>query len=252
MSLAEIAPFAIAQPVVVKGDIAANVARHVALAEAAAGEGARLVLFPELSLTGYEPALAAALAVAADDVQLAPLREAAMRLGVVLVTGAPLRTAGLPRIAALSFLPDGTVQVYTKQYLHPGEEAAFAVGDGGSALAMQGVRIALAVCAEIAHPEHAAAAARGGAGLYAASVLISENGYAHDAALLRGHAREHRMPVAMANHGGPTGGWQIAGRSALWDENGDLVIAAGGGGECLLLARRDRDGWQARAIAPGA
>lgn len=248
----DIGPFAVAQAVAVKGDIAANVARHVALAESAARHGARLVLFPELALTGYEPALAAGLALHAGDARLAPLREAAGRHDIVLVTGAPLKTDGMPRIAALSFLPDGTVQVYTKQHLHPGEDAAFAVGDGGAGLQLDGVPVALAVCAEIAHAGHPAAAARAGAALYAASMLVSENGYEADANLLRGHAREHRMPVAMANHGGPSGGWRCAGRSAVWDENGSIVIAADGAGECLLLAWRDGDGWQARSIdVPG-
>ncbi|GGX82718.1 carbon-nitrogen hydrolase family protein [Massilia dura] len=240
----DIAAFAIAQPVVVKGDIAANVARHVVLAEAAARHGARLVLLPELALTGYEPALAAGLALDADDPRLAPLRHAAMRLGIVLVTGAPWKTSGLPRIAALSFLPGGTMQVYTKQHLHPGEEAAFAVGEGGAGLVAGDARIALAVCAEIAHAQHPAAAALAGADLYAASVLVSENGYEHDAGLLRGYARQYGMPVAMANHGGPTGGWSCAGRSALWDETGQPVIAADGVGECLLLAERERGRWR--------
>lgn len=246
----DIAPFAIAQPVVARGDIAANAARHVALAQAAACHGARLVLFPELALTGYEPALAEALALDPRDPRLEPLRDAAIRLGLVLVTGAPWRADGLPRIAAPAFLPDGTLQVYTKQHLHPGEEADFAAGDGGAGLRLNGTHVALAVCAEIAHADHPAAAARGGADLYAASVLVSEKGYEHDAGLLRGYAREHRMPVAMANHGGPTGGWVSAGRSALWDENGDIVIAAEGAGEYLLLASRDRDGWHARVIDP--
>ena len=244
----DIGPFAIAQPVVIRGDIAANVARHVALAETAARHGVRLVLFPELALTGYEPSLAASLALAADDARLLPLREAAIRLGLVLVTGAPWKTAGLPRIAALSFLPDGALQVYTKQHLHPGEDAAFAIGDGGAGLRLGEAPVALAVCAEIAHAEHPAAAARGGAALYAASVLVSENGYEADAALLRGHAREHRMPVAMANHGGSTGGWRSAGRSAIWDESGDIVIAADGDGECLLVAQRADAVWRARSV----
>ncbi|QBE62478.1 carbon-nitrogen hydrolase family protein [Pseudoduganella lutea] len=244
----DIGPFAIAQTVVAKGDIDVNVARHVALAQAAADEGARLVLFPELALTGYEPALAAGLALNVDDARLTPLREAAMRYGIVLVTGAPLKSAGPPRIAALSFLPDGTVKVYTKQHLHPGEDAAFAAGDGGPALQLDGASVALAVCADVAHAEHPAAASRWGAHLYAASMLVSEHGYENDAALLRAYAREYRMPVAMANHGGPTGGWASAGRSALWDENGTAVIAAPGSGECLLLARRDGAGWHARMI----
>ena len=80
-------------------------------------------------------------------------------------------------------------------------------------------------------------------------MLISENGYAHDAALLRGYAREHRMPVAMANHGGVTGGWQSAGRSALWDDHGDVVIAADGAGGCLLLAHRQAGRWHGRQVS---
>lgn len=240
---------AAAQTVVARGDIAANVARHVALAQRAAAEGARLVLFPELSLTGYEPALAAALALLPDDARLAPLRDVAAREGIVLVAGVPLSNAGgKPMIAALTFTPQGAVRVYTKQYLHPGEEAAFAPGSGGAALDVDGSRVALAVCAEIAHAPHAAAAAQEGARLYAASVLVSVSGYAADAALLQGHAATHGMPVLMANHGGVTGGWESAGRSALWDERGELVVAAAGGGECLLVACCDEQGWRGRIL----
>jgi predicted amidohydrolase len=240
---------AAAQSVVVKGDIAANVARHVALAERAAAEGARLVLFPELSLSGYEPALAAQLALRPDDARLAPLRDVAVRAGIVVVAGAPLvNPHGQPLIAALTFTPQAALYVYTKQYLHPGEEAAFAPGTGGNALDVDGSRVALAVCAEIAHARHAAAAAEEGARLYAASVLVSVNGYVADAALLQGYARTYRMPVLMANHGGVTGGWESAGRSALWDARGELVVAAAGGGECLLVARCDDGGWSGRIV----
>ena len=245
----DLAPFAVAQSVAVRGDIGANVAGHVRLAQRAAAAGARLVLFPELALTGYEPGLAAQLALAPDDARLAPLRAVAAHAGIVIVTGAPLATAAKPAIAALSFLPDGAVEVYTKRHLHPGEETAFAPGTGGAGLFIGMAQVALAVCAEIAHPSHAAAAASGGAALYAASVLVSEQGYAADAALLQGHARTHRMPVAMANHGGPTGGWTSAGRSAVWDEAGGVVVAAEGAGECLLLARRTAGIWDGSAIA---
>lgn len=246
----DLATFAVAQTCSIKGGIVANVARHVALANEAARHGARLILFPELSLTGYEPALVAALALHADDAQLAPLRDAAMARNIAIVVGAPLATAGdKPRIAALSFLPSGAIQVYTKAHLHPGEETAFSVGSGGAGLALAGAPVALAVCAEISQASHAAAAAQSGAALYAASMLVSENGYAHDAGLLRGYAREHRMPVAMANHGGDTGGWALAGRSAVWDEEGQPVVAAAGTGECLLLARRTSGVWHGEIAA---
>jgi predicted amidohydrolase len=55
---------AVAQTCPVEGDVQANVEQHLRLAEAAAAEGARIVVFPELSLTGYELTLAQTLASA--------------------------------------------------------------------------------------------------------------------------------------------------------------------------------------------
>lgn len=50
-----------------KGDIAANIERHLAFAGRAVSMNADAVFFPELSLTGYEPALAEKLATTQDD-----------------------------------------------------------------------------------------------------------------------------------------------------------------------------------------
>jgi len=232
----------------VKGDIAANLARHLAFSRQAAALGARLALFPELSLTGYEPEVAAATALRGDDARLAPLVELAQSSGMTIVAGAPLRIDGALYIGALSFLPDGRVIEYTKQHLHDGEEKVFVAGPGGDALDIDGVPAALAVCADFTHASHAQAAADAGAKLYAASVLVSPGGYAKDSQILRGYAERHAMPVLMSNHGGPTGGWQSAGRSALWDERGQLVVE-GGPGECLVLASRTAGGWQGWVVA---
>lgn len=235
----------------IKGDIAANAARHLGLAELAAAQGARLALFPELSLTGYAPDVAAATAIRPDDPRLGPFAALARRTGMTIVVGAPTRAqAGASAallIGAFSFLPDGRVMEYSKQHLHPGEDRVFRPGCGGAALDIDGAPVALAICAEIAHASHAAAAAQAGNALYAASVLVSPGGYANDCALLEGYAASHAMPILMANHGGPTGGWQSAGRSALWDERGQLVVQAGEG-ECLLLASRTNGSWQGRVI----
>lgn len=46
---------AIAQTCLVAGDVQANLDEHVGLARLSAAEGAEVVVFPELSLTGYHP-----------------------------------------------------------------------------------------------------------------------------------------------------------------------------------------------------
>lgn len=242
---------AAAQTCSIAGDVPANLQRHLAFMQAAAEQGVQLLVFPELSLTGYEPALAAQLAIAPEDALLAPLRKMAQALQLTAVVGMPIRLApgaGVS-IGALVLGADGSLAVYTKQHLHPGEEVAFVAGPGGAALDWGDDRIALAVCADFSHASHPRLAAEAGATLYAAGVLISEGGYATDSALLQGYALEHGMLVLMANHGGPSGGYTCAGRSAIWAADGSLLGAVPGVGEALVIARRDGEHWTGQVMA---
>ncbi len=242
---------AAAQSISTPGDVPANIDRHLAFMRTAAAHGVQLLVFPELSLTGYEPSLAAELAIAPQDSVLAPLRELARALQLTTVVGMPIRLAPEAGvlIGALVLGADGSLAVYTKQHLHAGEEAAFVPGQGGAVLTLGHDRIALAVCADFSHASHPRAAAEAGATVYAAGVLISEGGYATDSALLQGYAAEHGLLVLMANHGGPSGGWACAGRSAIWATDGGLVVAAPGVGEALVIARRDGSGWAGQVMA---
>ncbi len=229
---------AAAQSISVAGDLAANIARHLRFMQVAAEQGVQLLVFPELSLTGYERGLAAELAIAPDARVLQPLRDFAREVGVISVVGMPIRLSddSPVLIGALVLGADGSLEIYSKQHLHPGEEVAFAPGTGGSTLKIGTDTVALAICADFSHASHAAAAARQGADLYAAGVLITESGYAPDTALLQGYARTHSMAVLMANHGGATGGWESAGRSAIWAADGSRRHRGRGISWWLLVA----------------
>ena len=242
--------FAAAQCSVRAGDIAANVRRHLDFMDAARRHGVDVLVFPELSLTGYEPTLAASLAQPADTDCLAPLRARAREAGMTAIVGLPLRSGpgARPFIAAFILHADGALTVQTKQHLHTGEEPYFSAGTGGPLLAARGMPLAVAICADFGQPAHAAAAAGAGARIYAASALIGTTGYPADSALLQGYAQRHRMAVLLANHGGPTGGWAAAGRSAFWDEQGRLVAAAPGPGDRLLIATTGSEGWSGDSV----
>ncbi|MFK3795211.1 MULTISPECIES: carbon-nitrogen hydrolase family protein [unclassified Pseudomonas] len=242
-----------AQYTSIAGDLDANIERHLHFMQCAARQGVEFLLFPELSLTGYEPAFARELAQGPDAECLRPLHELAKETGMTTVVGLPLRQPDSEAIliGAWVFAADGTQATYTKQHLHPGEEVVFSPGHGGSLLAMGTEQIALSVCADFTHASHAQAARQAGAGIYATSVLISENGYAHDSAMLQGYAREQGFGVLMANHGGPSGGWACAGRSAFWSPQGERVISAAGTGDCLVIARRRQGVWEGEVVQGG-
>ncbi|MNY60306.1 hypothetical protein D3C86_1968400 [compost metagenome] len=57
------------------------------------------------------------------------------------------------------------------------------------------------------------------------------------------------MLVLMANHGGATGGWESAGRSAVWAPDGSLIAAAAGTGNQMVIARRNSAGWTGEVLA---
>jgi predicted amidohydrolase len=228
---------AVAQTCPVRGDVQANLEEHVRLARVAAAEGAQVVVFPELSLTGYELDLADALAFSGDDPRLSPLLDASSFQSVTLVVGAPVRIGPRLHIGAFILSPDRTTDVYTKHYLGafppsarcdgtvpPAEATVFLPGDRNPLLRLGDNIAAVAVCADIGRASHPQQAADRGARSYLASMFVIPSEYEGEIAKLRGYAVQHSLMVAFANFGGPSGGLASGGRSAIWSEAGELLV----------------------------
>jgi predicted amidohydrolase len=252
---------AIAQTCPVMGDVAANSAEHLALIGLAVAEGAEIVLFPELSLTGYEPGMAELLAFTETDARLRPLVDAAVAGGVHVIVGAPLRIGPALHIGAFILGPSGSVALYTKRRLGafgesascdgtipPAESTVFTPGDRDPLVEYGSGRAAIAVCADIGDTAHARRARARGADTYLASMFVIPAEFDGDAAKLATYARDHAMVVAMANFGGPSGGLAAAGRSAIWTETGRLVAQLHAGGAGVAVATESRTGWHAREV----
>ncbi|MBT9513413.1 MAG: carbon-nitrogen hydrolase family protein [Acidovorax sp.] len=229
------------------GNLERNVQTHLAFVRAAVLEHVQVLVFPELSLTGYEPALMANNLLPADHPALAALGQAAQSHGITLVVGAPAAPVvqgTLPAIGAWVLGADGSMALYRKRHLHTSEEQFASAGtDDAQVHLLAGEPTGLAVCADITHPAHAQAARSAGAALYAAGVLISEKAYQAESALLQGYARDHDMAVLLANYSGPSGGYASAGRSAFWAPGGHCVVAALADAPCLVWAERGDSGW---------
>jgi predicted amidohydrolase len=211
----------VAQTRPVKGDIPANIKRHIALIELA--RGADVILFPELSLTGYEPTLAKELAIEPDDSRLDEFQAISDSSAVTLGVGAPTRSASGTRITMLLFQPRKPRLTYSKRYLHADEEPFFVAGQQIMTLNVNRAIIAPAICYELSVREHSENAARSGASVYMASVAKTAKGL--DAAIpaLTGIAREYSMTVSMANSVGECDGCECAGKTSVWNNKALLV-----------------------------
>lgn len=236
-------------------DLETNLQQHLRLVQAAARYGVQWLVFPELSLTGYELPHLQSLATHITPQTLAPLQDAARQCGMAITVGLPVQQPGLdkPGIAALTLHPQGAPSLYCKQYLHGSEQQYASPSPEAFQAHVQVLgpangpmlRIGSAICFDSNQAAHAQAAAEAGAQVYAAGVLVSPQGYEADSALWQQAAQRHRMYVLVANHGAPSGPWASAGRSACWGPDGTLLGEVPGLGEALLVLTVQA--WQHRA-----
>ncbi|OGB29047.1 MAG: hypothetical protein A3F78_19585 [Burkholderiales bacterium RIFCSPLOWO2_12_FULL_61_40] len=231
---------AAAQSISRPGDIDANVQEHLRFISAAHAAGVQMLVFPELSLSGYELPLMQRCLLHPEHPALAPIRALVQHTGMYVTVGAPVANGdALPAIGAITFRPDGSAVVYRKHHVHSSEARFASPGAQATRVVALGLEtVGQAICADIGQPTHAALAAQAGATLYLAGVLVSEAGYAKDSAALQQYAQIHGMGTLMANHGGPSGDYISAGKSAFWAPGGALVVAAPGAGPCLVIARK--------------
>lgn len=173
-----------------RGCIDENMRYHEMLIESAASAGVNLIIFPELSLTGYEPEMAEELALA-DETCLRPLQVLSDRYDMTIIVGAPLRVKeGKPAIGACVISSKRPVSCYRKMYLHPGESDYFSAGDNEYVLKARTFNVGVAICADAGQALHAERTVHMGAEIYLNSVL-SAGGYEKDAGLLKSYAKRN-------------------------------------------------------------
>ncbi len=186
-----------------------------------------MVVFPELSLTGYE---LDARPIADRDPRLTPLVRACAHTGSVALAGAPVRSGtGRSYIAMLAI--DGTAArvAHRKMWLGAAEASLFSPGERPAVLEVDGWRLGLAVCKDTGVLQHASDTATLGMDAYVAGVLET----ADDAAVVGERARRvaahHGVWVAVASFAGSTGGGcdRAAGGSGIWSPDGTEITGAG-------------------------
>ncbi len=110
---------AAATPVVHTADPAANAEEHIALIRQAGEQGVDLIVFPELSLSGYaiDDLLMQDALLAEVERQIAVLADAAEKEGMIAVVGAPLRNGDALYNCAVVLGSGAVLGVVPKTYL---------------------------------------------------------------------------------------------------------------------------------------
>lgn len=224
---------AVAQINPVKGDIPANIDLHISMIELA--QGADAIFFPELSLTGYEPELAHQLSTTIDDNRLDIFQEISNKNNIIIAAGLPTKGNGGVLITMIIFQPHTPRQAYSKQHLHSDELPFFINGNKQVFIENDTLKIAPGICYETSLPEHWEYAHDNKANVYVASVAKTAAGIERSAKLFSEMAKKYSIPVLLSNSLGPADNFISAGKSAIWNNKGEMLAQLDDSHEGILI-----------------
>jgi predicted amidohydrolase len=150
------------------GQVNENLATMARLTHAAAAEGADIVCFPELSLTGYALEQGAgrenSLPLAAAESFLTPI---AGDEGVIMLVGIAEETGQeKPFISHLVVGPEGLLGIHRKTHLGPPEKGRYQAADTLGTFSVHGTTIGIQLCYETHFPEISTTMALQGAEIF--------------------------------------------------------------------------------------
>lgn len=236
---------ALAQHDFLVGDLKGNLGKALGLVEDARAEGADLLLFPELALTGYPP----------EDLLLRPgfleacheaVEEMAGRIhGIDVLFGHPWMQDGA-RHNCVSWMRDGrVVGRYAKQHLPNyavfDEQRYFTPGSDPLVMEIGGVRAGVLICEDAWEAGPSLQARRAGAQLL---LVPNASPYRDDKladreVMFAERSSDTRLPIVYCNLVGGQDELVFDGRSMLMDADGSLSAPGPLCEEALLLARFD-------------
>jgi NAD+ synthase (glutamine-hydrolysing) len=220
---------ALAQTNPTVGDVPGNAARIGELIDRARGEGAALVLFPELALTGYPPEDLLLKTHFLDAAREALEGLAAATQGIVALVGYPERADDVYNSAVV--LADGRIaasyrKVYLPNYGVFDEQRYFQSGGGPATLEVDGVTLGLTICEDIWEPGPPASEEA----LAGAQVIVNLSASPYHAGkgvereqMLAQRARDNLAAVAFCNLVGGQDELVFDGHSVLIDQEGEVI-----------------------------
>ncbi|MCG7527951.1 carbon-nitrogen hydrolase family protein [Streptomyces sp. OfavH-34-F] len=219
------------------GSVAGSVELLADAARRAAETGARLLVCPELYLTGYAIGDdVPRLAEAADGPAARAVAEIAVRHGIAVHYGYPERDGETLYNSAQLIGPDGTrLAGYRKTHLFGDfEQHWFTPGEQPVVQAdLDGVRIGLLTCYDVEFPENVRAHALAGTDLLLVPTALMHPFSFVAESVVPVRAFESQLYIAYVNRTGPEGPYDFTGLSCLAGPDGAVRARAGHGGELV-------------------
>ncbi len=237
---------ALAQLSCVAGDVTTNVENVVRHIHAAADQSCALVVFPEMSDTGYEMDTILRTASSWDATPYMTVAKTARERKIAVAIGLSERKSeGIYNSVAV-INPDGDlIARHRKTHLmnvDPVREVRhLRAGDSLHTFEFGGFRFGLVICYEVRFPEVSRALAVAGAEVLLVPAAFPNARREHWKALTRARAIENQAYVVAVNRVGSDGGMEFAGCSTVYDPYGVIEVESSSQDEALLFATLHRE-----------
>jgi predicted amidohydrolase len=221
----------------IDGDIEAGFIRIEKQLSAAALAGARMIVFPEVFLPGYNrPDLHKALAQPLGGEWTGRLSALAKQTGCGITIGWAEADGGKVYNAATCFDETGEqIAHYRKIQLYGAmEQASFEFGDRYTVFDLWGRKAALLICYDVEFPQHCIALAAQGVSLILVPTANPRGFEYVSETLVPARAAEMRLTIAYANFCGSEGDITFGGHSVIVGPDAK-PLASAGTGETLLV-----------------
>jgi predicted amidohydrolase len=224
-------------------DVKENLAIMENQALAAAEQGADLIIFPELFLTGYNIGRTVQeLAEPAGGPACQRAAQIAREANLAILYGYPEKRSTDVYNSALLIDRNGTTRAnYRKTHLFGNyEKTFFQPGDTLIMAELEGVNIGMLICYDVEFPEAVRALTRAGAHLIAVPTALMKDYCRVAEHVVPTRAYENQIYVAYVNRCGSEGDLTYCGRTCLAGPVGRDILRAGVSEE-LLIADVDKN-----------
>lgn len=201
-------------------EIRKNAEKHVAAVVQAAEQEAKMVVFPELSLTGYSLKTKDICTSREYKEVINQLEIFSQRLNIILCVGAPREGNNGLHISMLIFRPDKPLISYDKSILHNDETPFYVEGTNDVEFSVDPLHIGIGICYEALQVTHFLKCAESNCDIYIASVAKTTADTQNSCERLSSWSRDGKIPILFVNSVGPCEGFEAGGGSTVWNSKG--------------------------------
>lgn len=225
----------------VLGDVAANLKKISDAASLAAAEGAKLLIVPELALSGYGAGAKLKTTAETANGESAQVLAAIARDHAIAIVAGFSEDAGAHCFNSALFVnAKGQTAIYRKSNLFAAYENRWFKADTPSTVLVDlgGLKVGFLICYDVEFPENVRRLAVAGADLVVVPTALPAGPSADFIVdhMIRVRAFESQTHVAYINNVGTSGDYTFAGGSQITAPDGSVLAAATVDDEMLIFA----------------